>query len=362
SKGLEPDGSLLDGARRRWRARAAAAAVVRHAAAASALRRAGARPVALGGADRDPARDAGPRQRAARPLGRPSPANRARRRRAGADLDPGGERGRAPRRRGDGRPAGLRAQRGLAEPTVHRAHSRWGDDRRDAGGRRPRRVAPRLDGSGPPRRRRRRGEREPRREPVAHDRGAGGAGARALAESRRARSPAAARRALRGCAAERLLGEHAGALTADRALELVRDSRALSDHVRADGTVPVREPECATRTVHCYSMYSDMRKREVTVPVMPRVGLVTALLVVLVGCGGTVRQRTAAVPRKPVAPKCVAGTRQPVGSERLAWAAYVVRPTTAYREPGRGRLQRFGLLNVNGAQTVFGLVGEQLDA
>jgi lipoprotein-anchoring transpeptidase ErfK/SrfK len=95
---------------------------------------------------------------------------------------------------------------------------------------------------------------------------------------------------------------------------------------------------------------------------MPRLGLVTAVLVVLVGCGGTVRQRTATVPRKPVAPQCVAGTQQPVGSERLAWAAYVVRPTTAYREPGRRPLQRFGLLNVNGAQTVFGQVGEQVDA
>ncbi len=88
----------------------------------------------------------------------------------------------------------------------------------------------------------------------------------------------------------------------------------------------------------------------------------TALLVVLVGCGGTVSRRTATVPRKPVAPQCVAGTRQHVGSERLAWAAYVVRPTRAYREPGRGLLQRFGLLNVNGAQTVFGLVGQQVDA
>lgn len=88
----------------------------------------------------------------------------------------------------------------------------------------------------------------------------------------------------------------------------------------------------------------------------------TAVLVVLAGCGGTVRQRAATVLRKPVAPHCVAGTRQPVGSERLAWAAYVVRPTTAYREPGRRPLQSFGLLNVNGAQTVFGQFGEQVDA
>jgi L,D-transpeptidase catalytic domain len=95
---------------------------------------------------------------------------------------------------------------------------------------------------------------------------------------------------------------------------------------------------------------------------MPRVGLVTVALVLLAGCAGSVVQDRATVSRRPVAPHCAAGARQPVGSDRLAWAAYAVRPTVAYREPGRGRLQRFGLQNVNGARTVFGVVGRQIDA
>lgn len=88
----------------------------------------------------------------------------------------------------------------------------------------------------------------------------------------------------------------------------------------------------------------------------------TVALVQLAGCAGSAVQNRATVSRRPVAPHCAAGTRQPVGSDRLAWAAYAVRPTVAYREPGRGRLQRFGLLNVNGARTVFGVVGRQVDA
>jgi lipoprotein-anchoring transpeptidase ErfK/SrfK len=42
-------------------------------------------------------------------------------------------------------------------------------------------------------------------------------------------------------------------------------------------------------------------------------------------------------------------------------AAVVTRPTTAYTEPGGRPLARFGLLNVNGVPTVFGVLGRRID-
>jgi lipoprotein-anchoring transpeptidase ErfK/SrfK len=45
-----------------------------------------------------------------------------------------------------------------------------------------------------------------------------------------------------------------------------------------------------------------------------------------------------------------------------AQLAVVLRPTTAYRAPARRALARFGLRNVNGAATVFGVRGVRLDA
>ena len=86
---------LVDGGGRvprplRWLARSAAPS------APCARRRTS---VALGGADGDPARDAGARQRAARPLDRGGACARGAAARAGADVDPRGERGGAPRGR-----------------------------------------------------------------------------------------------------------------------------------------------------------------------------------------------------------------------------------------------------------------------
>jgi hypothetical protein len=44
-------------------------------------------------------------------------------------------------------------------------------------------------------------------------------------------------------------------------------------------------------------------------------------------------------------------------SRNGAWGAVVTQPLTAFRRPGRGAIARFGLLNVNGAATVFGVLG-----
>jgi lipoprotein-anchoring transpeptidase ErfK/SrfK len=59
---------------------------------------------------------------------------------------------------------------------------------------------------------------------------------------------------------------------------------------------------------------------------------------------------------------CAPGTQHAVGSAERSVAAVVTRRTTAYREPGGRPVARFGLLNVNGVPTVFGVLGRQVDA
>src|SRR5204863_2444709 len=59
---------------------------------------------------------------------------------------------------------------------------------------------------------------------------------------------------------------------------------------------------------------------------------------------------------------CPAGAHRRVGPAGASWAAIVLRPAAAFRAPGRVRIARFGLLNVNRVTTVFGVVGEQVDA
>jgi hypothetical protein len=46
-----------------------------------------------------------------------------------------------------------------------------------------------------------------------------------------------------------------------------------------------------------------------------------------------------------------------LGSTRAAYAAVVQRPVRAYRRPGRAAFAHFGLQNVNGVATVFGVTG-----
>ena len=95
---------------------------------------------------------------------------------------------------------------------------------------------------------------------------------------------------------------------------------------------------------------------------MFRVSVVSVALVAFAasGCGGG--SHSAAETHKPTVRHCAAGTLQPVGSSELAWAAAAVRATTAYRSPGGAAIRRFARLNVNGATTVFGVLGKEVDA
>ena len=67
-------------------------------------------------------------------------------------------------------------------------------------------------------------------------------------------SPYEGYRLLRRCAPQGAFRENPRAPAADRALELVGNACPLHDDVRADGVVPVWEPEDAKWTSHCYSM------------------------------------------------------------------------------------------------------------
>ena len=96
--------------------------------------------------------------------------------------------------------------------------------------------------------------------------------------------------------------------------------------------------------------------------VMLRVSVVSVAIVALAasGCGGG--SHGAAETHKARAPHCAAGTLEPVGSSEVAWAAAALRTTTAYRSPGGAAIRHFGLQNVNGAATVFGVLGKVVDA
>jgi hypothetical protein len=50
------------------------------------------------------------------------------------------------------------------------------------------------------------------------------------------------------------------------------------------------------------------------------------------------------------------------GRDRSHGLRRLLRPTTAYRSPRGAAIQRFGVRNVNGATTVFGVVGKEVDA
>jgi len=84
------------------------------------------------------------------------------------------------------------------------------------------------------------------------------------------------------------------------------------------------------------------------------------LVLVTGGCGGRVLHERAARPTpRPV--RCTPGTQHAVAAGTVSWAAVVIHPTRAYRVPDGEALAHFGLRNVNGAPTVFSILGEQLD-
>jgi hypothetical protein len=94
-----------------------------------------------------------------------------------------------------------------------------------------------------------------------------------------------------------------------------------------------------------------------------------ALALLAAGCGGAVRERPVAgppptpppTPPPAVAPRCIDGAQRVLGTRLSAVVAVVTRPTTAYREPGRAPVAHFELKNVNGARTVFSVLGERVD-
>jgi hypothetical protein len=91
--------------------------------------------------------------------------------------------------------------------------------------------------------------------------------------------------------------------------------------------------------------------------------VVAAAFVALVAPGSAAGRTDGVAPtRVTVAPQCAVSLHRPLGSAGASWAAVVVRPAVAYRAPGGAWIARFSLLNVNGVSTVFGVVGEQLDA
>jgi lipoprotein-anchoring transpeptidase ErfK/SrfK len=94
-----------------------------------------------------------------------------------------------------------------------------------------------------------------------------------------------------------------------------------------------------------------VRITQLSVRVVLGIGLVTALA----ACGGAPTRsgvRTASVER------CAAGSVRAVAPQ----AAVVRAPVTAFRLPGRGRIERFALRNVNRFPTVFGVLAERVDA
>ena len=113
-EGLQHDGAVLDHPRRRRRLDAAARPLAARGGARPACVCARAPRAALGRADGDPPRHAGAGQLAAPQLERAPPPLGPRSRRAGAVVDPGGERGGADRRRRHGRPPRIGAERGAA--------------------------------------------------------------------------------------------------------------------------------------------------------------------------------------------------------------------------------------------------------
>ena len=84
-----------------------------------------------------------------------------------------------------------------------------------------------------------------------------------------------------------------------------------------------------------------------------RNGLVLAALAALAGL--------AAGAAHAASPRCAAGVRPLTSSEKVAYAATAVRPTAVYTAPGGSVARRFGLINANGARTVFGILGERVE-
>jgi lipoprotein-anchoring transpeptidase ErfK/SrfK len=85
---------------------------------------------------------------------------------------------------------------------------------------------------------------------------------------------------------------------------------------------------------------------------------VVVLALLVSACGGSRTSHGVAGAHKAL---CADGAQRPLGTNDVPVAAILLRPATAFHEAGRSPVARFGLKNVNGAPTVFGVVGERVD-
>ena len=92
-------------------------------------------------------------------------------------------------------------------------------------------------------------------------------------------------------------------------------------------------------------------------------GVVVVALAALLaaGCGAEQRHAVVRGAAKTTARTCAAGSSRALGSTRIAFAAIVRRPTSAFRAPGRKPFARFGRINVNGVPMVFSVVAASVD-
>jgi lipoprotein-anchoring transpeptidase ErfK/SrfK len=79
-----------------------------------------------------------------------------------------------------------------------------------------------------------------------------------------------------------------------------------------------------------------------------------ALVTILAGCGGGYRGGVKGTTTRLCA--------QLPRATNVAYAAVVRHPLVAFRRPAHGRIARFGLVNVNGVDTVFAVLGISCDA
>jgi len=89
------------------------------------------------------------------------------------------------------------------------------------------------------------------------------------------------------------------------------------------------------------------------------------LTFILVGCAAPAASSARSDvfdPGKSAESRCVAGSVQRLGTPRRSFAAVARTRITAFRSPGRGGFAEFGIQNVNGAPTLFGVRARRIDS
>lgn len=97
-----------------------------------------------------------------------------------------------------------------------------------------------------------------------------------------------------------------------------------------------------------------------------RVAALALAAVALAGCGSTVRPVARKVPAAHAVlaakhQRCAASRTVRLRTAALAFGGVAIHGATAYRQPGRTPFARFGPRNVNGAQTVLGVLSVLTD-